>query len=90
MQVLGRGSWMFASGPSTARITSATVISRVRGRANTRPVAPPSPDQAGVLELEQDVLQELERDLLGLGELLTLDRLALPAAAASSSAARTA
>ena len=28
----------------------------------------------GVLELEQDVLEELERDVLGLGELLALDR----------------
>jgi hypothetical protein len=32
-------------------------------------------DQARVLELQQDVLQELERNLLGLGELLALDGL---------------
>ena len=31
-------------------------------------------DDAVVLELEQDVLEELQRDVLGLGELLALDR----------------
>ena len=69
---------MFASGPSTARITSATVISSAGA---VEPVAAPGaalgPHQAGVLELEQDVLEELQRDLLRLGELLALDRLAV-------------
>jgi hypothetical protein len=31
-------------------------------------------DDAGVLELEQDVLEELQRNVLGLGEPLALDR----------------
>src|SRR3954451_17260829 len=43
------------------------------------PVAPARaatcPNEAGVLELEQDVLEELERDVLSLGELLALDGL---------------
>ena len=43
------------------------------------PVAAPGPapgaHQPRVLELEQDVLEELQRDLLGLGELLALDGL---------------
>ena len=69
---------MFASGPSTARITSATVISLGGPR---EPVAAAraalGPDQAGVLELEQDVLQELQRDVLRFGQLLALDGLAV-------------
>ena len=80
---------MFASGPSTARITSATVISLGSpGQPVAAAGAAAGPDQARVLELEQDVLEELQRDLLRLGQALALDRLA--PAAASSSAARTA
>ena len=47
-------------------------------------------DDAVVLELEQDVLEELEGDVLGLGKALALDRRFLGLAAASSAAARTA
>jgi hypothetical protein len=36
--------------------------------------APPGAHDAGVLQLEQDVLEELERDVLRLGETLALDR----------------
>ena len=69
---------MFASGPSTARITSATVIPRrVRGEPVAAARAALGPDQAGVLQLEQDVLEELQRDPLRLGQLLALDRLAV-------------
>ena len=39
--------------------------------------AAPRLDQARVLELEQDVLEELQRDPLGLGQPLALDRLAV-------------
>ena len=72
----GPWSWMLASGPSTARITSARVISSGRlGEPVAAAGAAAGADEAGVLELEQDVLEELERDVLGLGELLALDRL---------------
>ena len=63
------------------------------GRVAVEPVAAAGAaagaDQAGVLQLEQDVLQELKGDALGLGEALALDR-ALSSAPASSIAARTA
>ena len=49
-----------------------------------RPLAPPAAprpalrlDQPDVLEVEQDVLEELQRDALRLGELGALDRLAV-------------
>ena len=50
--------------------------------------AAPAGDDPDVLELAEDVLEELERDLLRLGDRLALDRLS--PAAASSTAARTA
>ena len=34
-----------------------------------------SAHDAGVLELQEDVLEELQRDVLGLGEFLALDRI---------------
>ena len=52
-------------------------LRRLAGEPVPAARAAPSLDQSGVLELEQDVLEELERDLLRLGESLTLDRLAL-------------
>ena len=71
----GRSPRTFASGPSTARMTSASEISAGGLRqpvaalgaalARTRP---------GVLQVEQDVLEELQRDLLRRGDALALDR----------------
>ena len=69
---------MFASGPSTARITSATVtLSAGLGQPVAAAGAALGLDQAVVLEVEQDVLEELERDVLRLGELRPLDGLAV-------------
>ena len=48
---------------------------RLAGEPVASPGAAPGAHQARVLELEQDVLQELQRDVLGFGELLALDRL---------------
>ena len=83
----GRVPRTFASGPSTARITSASVISSAGAR---QPVAALHPALAlhepGVAQLEQDVLEELGRNRLRARELLALDG-PLPSAAASSAAA---
>ena len=67
---------MLASGPSTARITlgERDLLGRL-GEPVAAAGAAPGPHQAGVLQLEQDVLEELERDVLRLGELLALDGL---------------
>ena len=65
----------WAIGPSTARTTSA--IGHLVGRLG-QPVAAlgaaAGADDALVLELEQDVLEELQGDVLGVGEALALDR----------------
>ena len=70
----GGVDWTWAIGPSTARTISAT--RDLVGRAG-QPVAAlgaaAGADDAVVLELEQDVLEELEGDVLGLGEALALD-----------------
>ena len=71
----GRAPRTFASGPSTARITSASVIS---SGGPGQPVAavgsPLALHEPVVAQLEQDVLEELERNPLGLGDPLALDR----------------
>ena len=71
----GRTPRTFASGPSTARITSASVISAAGPR---KPVAALRPALAAheprVAQVDQDVLEELERDLLRLRDPLALDR----------------
>ena len=71
----GGVDWTWAIGPSTAR----TIVGdrHLVGRAG-QPVAAlgaaAGADDPVVLELEQDVLEELQRDVLGLGEPLALDR----------------
>ena len=63
-----------ASGPSTARITSPTVISS-GGRPATAAVrAAPALDQAVVAQVAEDVLEEAHRDVLGGGDLVALHR----------------
>ena len=65
----------FAIGPSTPRITSATVISSGRPREPVAAVdAALAADEAGVPQVAEDVLEELERDLLRLCDALALDR----------------
>ena len=64
-----------ASGPSTARIRSAIVISSAGPRQPVAALgAALAAHEPGVLELAEDVLEELERYVLGLGEPLSLDR----------------
>ena len=74
---MSSGAWPATepSGPSTARITSATVM-RSAGRASAWPAVGPAVarDDPGAAQLEQDVLQELLRDALGLGQPLGRDR----------------
>ena len=78
----------FASGPSTARITSASVISSAGPREPVAAVRPaPARDEARVAEVAEDVLEEVRRDVLRLGDAVALHR-AAPPAAASSTAAR--
>ena len=84
----GRTPRTVAIGPSTARITSATVISAAAARAGSRRRGRAGFDEAAVAQLEQDVLEELGRDRLRRGDPLALDRAA--AATASSIAARSA
>ena len=70
----GGSDWTWAIGPSTARTRSAIVISSAgRGQPVAALGAAAGADEAGVLELEQDVLEELQRDVLRLGEPLALD-----------------
>ena len=52
-------------------------LGRVAGEPVAAAGAAPRLDQARVLELEQDVLEELQRDALRLGQPLALDRLAV-------------
>ena len=74
---------MLASGPSTMRMTSATVT--VSGR-HAQPVAAvgaaAAVDQAVAAQLGEDVLEELDRHGLGLGDAVALHG---PVAAEASS-----
>ena len=71
----GGVDWTWAIGPSTARTISATVTSSAGpGQPVAALGAAAGADDAVVLELEQDVLEELQRDVLGLGQALALDR----------------
>ena len=66
----------WAIGPSTARTTSAIVTSSARlGQPVTALGAAAGADDAVVLQLEQDVLEELQRNVLRLGQPLALDGL---------------
>ena len=66
-----------ASGPSTARITSAIEISSA-GRASRYPPAWPATalHDPGAAQVAQDVLEEVDRDPLRLGDLLGGDHVA--------------
>ena len=65
----------FASGPSTARITSASVISSAGPREPVAAVGTAlAGDETRVPEVDQDVLEEVERDLLRLREPVALHR----------------
>ncbi len=65
-----------ASGPSTARMMSATVSSVARlGEAEPALGAAVAAHDPGVPELAEDVLQEVERDALRVRDPLGLDRL---------------
>ena len=79
-----------ASGPSTARMTSATAIA-VAGFASRKPPSAPRWERTmpGVAQLAEDVLQEVERDLLAVAIRSALTGFS-PSAAASSTTARTA
>ena len=65
----------FASGPSTARITSARLISLGRAREPVAALRPaPARDEPGVSQVGEDVLEEVRRDLLRLRDALALRR----------------
>ena len=71
---MSSGAWPATepSGPSTARITSATVIWSAGARQRVPAVgAAVARDDPGAAQLEQDVLEELLRDALGVGEPLS-------------------
>ena len=74
------------SGPSTARITSATVIRSAAGERVPAVGPAMADDEPGAPQLQQDVLEELLRDVLGLGEPLGGDVEPGPRAASSPSA----
>ena len=72
----GAWSWMLASGPlhRADHVRERDLLGRL-GEPVAAAGAASRPHQPGVLQLEQDVLEELERDVLRLGELLALDGL---------------
>ena len=75
LTVSGASPRTLASGPSTARMTSAIVISVGRPREPVAALGSAlAAHEAGVLQLAEDVLQELERDALGLRQRLSLHR----------------
>ena len=68
-----------ASGPSTARITSASVISFGRPRQPVAALgAALAAHEPGLAEVAEDVLEELERHFLRLRDPLALDVDAVP------------
>ena len=70
----GGVDWTWAIGPSTARTISAIVTSSAGlGQPVAALGAAAGTDDAVVLQLEQDVLEELQGDVLGLGQALALD-----------------